>query len=584
MTYVKRLQLTPDKAQYKPGEEIVLSLRLATEHQATLPIQWILFELDQPLLSGEGILEYELVEEREDSIRDQALMIRIPAIKDGSGAYGVFVIATDKDGTKLAAETAFDVAAHWNEAPRYGFLSDFAPGEGEDSTDIDFLNRHHINVVQFYDWMYRHDQLVPDTNEFTDPLGRHISLDVVRQKINGLKEHGIASMAYAAVYASLKDYMEEHPDQVLYRNDGIPYSLGNYFFIMDISADSKWTRHIIAEFMKVIDFGFEGLHLDQYGFPKKAIRKVNGKGEVVSLKEMYPAFINLTREAAASKSSDIGLIFNNVSNYPVHTTAGADQDVIYIEVWDPMTHLRDIKQLIDRARELSSKQVILAAYLPGFHPEHPIDQGEAEIGATVTMATIFASGGYHLLLGEHENVLSEGYYPKYGAISAYYRITLAHYYDFIVMYRNLLYDLQLEDISMTFTGGINTELTFAKEGCVFTPNQELNTVWTIVKEKPGYMILHAINLSGLDNDIWHKGKKNAPQVIASIEIMVEILEEVEGVFWASPDGSTIQSAPLEYQWITKNEYSGKYIRFILPSLAYWSMVYIKTKHRVLITL
>ena len=570
MENVNRLHLIPNKAQYKSGEEVILHLRMKTEQHAALHFKWTLFDLDCPLFMDEGKLEGNVEGEREYDIH-------IPPIYNGSGAYGVFVTVIEDEGCKLEAETAFDVATHWNEAPRYGFLSDFAPEQADDNMDISFLNRHHINIVQFYDWMYRHDKLVPEWDEFTDPLGRDISLEVIRKKIEDLRNHGIASIAYAAVYASLQDYLKEHPEQALYRNDGKPYSLGGFFNIMDISSDSEWTSYIIREFMKVIDVGFDGLHLDQYGFPKKAIRRVNGKAEVVSLKKMYPAFINLTREAVAQKSSDIGLIFNNVSNYPVHATAEANQDAMYIEVWDPMTYLRDLKQLIDRARELSGKQVILAAYLPGFHPEHPIALKEAEIGATVTMATIFANGGYHLLLGEHENVLTESYYPKYGTVSNSFKETLLHYYDFIVMYRNILYDLKLEDISMTFTGGINTEIMFSKEGYLFSPNQQLNSVWTIVKEKPGYLIMHVINLCELDNDIWYKGKKNPPPVITNIEITVEVVEEVETIFWASPDGSTIQANTLKYEWITKYENSGRYIRFNLPSLAYWSMLCIKTK-------
>jgi len=567
------LQLIPTKAQYKPGEDIILTLRWSSNVGNALNFHWNLMELDRILLSGTGNFA--------GGAQLQECHIFLPAMPENSGAYGVFVTALSEDElSRLTAETAFDVASHWNEAPRYGFLSDFTPDDGADSSDVAFLNRHHINIVQFYDWMFRHDQLVPDKNEFTDPLGRLISLSVVRGKIAELRKHGIASMAYAAIYASLGDYLEKHPNQGLYRNDGERYSLANYFYIMDFSRDSRWTEHIIGEFRKVIDFGFDGLHLDQYGFPKKAIRRVNGQNEVISLKDMYPEFINRAKEILTQKSPNTGLIFNNVSNYPVRTTSTANQDAIYIEVWDPLTHLRDLKQIIDRARELSNKQVILAAYLPAFHPDHPLAQEEAEIGATVTMAVIFACGGYHLLLGEHENVLTEGYYPKYGRISDKFKQTLIHYYDFIVMYRHLLYDMALEDLSMTFSGGINTEIVFAKEGYLFSPNQHLNSIWTIIKEKQGFIVLHAINLYGLDNDIWHKGNKNSPPEISDIYIAVEVLEEIEGVFWASPDGSTIQPQSLDYAWISREEHNGKYISFMLPRLEYWSMVYIKTKHGV----
>jgi dextranase len=242
-----------------------------------------------------------------------------------------------------------------------------------------------------------------------------------------------------------------------------------------------------------------------------------------------------------------------------------------------MSYFRDLKHLIDRARELSGKQVVFAAYLPAFHPERPTPLDEAEIGATLVMATIFASGGYHLLLGEQENVLTEGYYPKYGSVSDKFKITLTHYYDFIVMYRHLLYDSQLEDISAAFTGGINTEISFWIAGILFSPNQQLNSVWTIVKEKPAYLILHVINLLGLDNDVWHQGKKQAPTVLVNIEVTIEILEAIEGVYWATPDGISIQAEPLGYEWVTRDDYNGRYIRFVIPELSYWAMVYVKTK-------
>ena len=48
------------------------------------------------------------------------------------------------------------------------------------------------------------------------------------------------------------------------------------------------------------------------------------------------------------------------------------------------------------------------------------------------MATIFASGGYHLLLGEEGSVLTEAYYPDNCRIGEHsFRKTLKKYYDFI---------------------------------------------------------------------------------------------------------------------------------------------------------
>ncbi len=62
--------------------------------------------------------------------------------------------------------TSFDVVTNWRKSPRYGFLSDFHPNEAGDSEDIKMMTKLHINLVQFYDWMYRHDDLVATDEMF----------------------------------------------------------------------------------------------------------------------------------------------------------------------------------------------------------------------------------------------------------------------------------------------------------------------------------------------------------------------------------------------------------------------------------
>jgi len=561
-----------DKAQYRPGDTVQLELRTADGRPlAGWTYELTVLELARTAYAASG--EWAPSADR--------TAVAIPPLAGGSAAYGAFVTARDPEGRTYTAETAFDVVNHWREAPRYGFLSDFAPIEAGRTDDVEFLNRHHINLVQFYDWMYRHDRLLPDTDEFVDPLGRQSSLSVVREKIALLRDKGIGSMAYVAVYGSLPDYVERHPEQGLYRNDGKTHSLGSFFHIMDISEDSAWTAHMLDEYEQAVRaMAFDGVHLDQYGFPKKAIRKRGGRAEVVALKELYPRFIDAVRERMTGTGEGLGVIFNNVGNYPTHTTASANQDIMYIEVWDPASHLRDLKTIIDNARQRSGKQTVLAAYFPWFHPEKRHDAEQAEFGATLAMATIFASGGYHLLLGEHGNVLADPYFPKYGPTSERFKATLARYYDFIVMYRELLFDLALDDVSMAFTGGINTEVAFRKEQVPFTPNERTDAVWTIVKEKPGYVVIHLINLLGIDNDVWHEGKAKAPDVLTDIEVRIELWEDVEGIYWSSPDGSGLSPKQLSSELVPKGEQEGHYVKFTLPRLDYWTMVWVKLREGV----
>lgn len=103
-------------------------------------------------------------------------------------------------------------------------------------------------------------------------------------------------------------------------------------------------------------------------------------------------------------------IFNAVNNWPVDSVKKSREDCVYIEVWSPNDTYRDLYRLIAHARGTKDeKRVILAAYLNPFkiEPERNLNGSTAQLA----MATIFASGGYHLLLGEEGSVLTEAYYP-----------------------------------------------------------------------------------------------------------------------------------------------------------------------------
>ena len=102
---------------------------------------------------------------------------------------------------------------------------------------------------------------------------------------------------------------------------------------------------------------------------------------------------------------------------------------------------------------------ILAAYLNPFktEPERNLKGSTAQLA----MATIFASGGYHLVLGEEGSVLTEAYYPDNCRIGEHsFRKTLKKYYDFITAYGGLLFPENWTDLTMQYAGGINSEFIF----------------------------------------------------------------------------------------------------------------------------
>lgn len=557
------LDLYPLKAQFKPGEKPRFRVELSgILHESVLNVE--IFHLNNRILHetypthGEKIIDFEL--EKPDFEQT---------------GYGIMVKLLDLQGLTIDSKSsAFDVASHWNKSPRYGFLSEFHPEEKGKLQDLDTLNKLHINVVQFYDWMYRHDRLVPEENKFTDPLGRILSSEVIKEKIFYAKQKGMATMAYGAIYASLKDFFEEHSEWGLYQNDGIPYSLVDIFYIMDISPDSKWNDHIIYEFKRVIEYGFDGIHMDQYGYPKKAW---NQQGGLVDLSEAFTPFINRTREELSEVNPDVGLIFNNVGNFPTYATAAAKQDAVYIEVWSPINSYPELKVLIDQTKKYcGDKQVILAAYLAPFnHGKEGFSQQAAENGALTAMATIFANGAYHLLIGEEYKVLTEGYYPNYGEMSGTFKRKVRSYYDFIVQYQELLFG-KFVDISYTHTGGYNgeigrdNEIEFEGKNIRFSPSGEAGTVWTIVKENDRFLVIHLLNLCNYKDNLWNTAKESPPNPISDLKVRVLMEENVQGIFWATPDSNECQPVELKPKKVKGS--NGFMLEVNLKKLDVWSVL------------
>lgn len=562
---LETIDFYPDKAQYRPKDSGRLVLEMTASEAAVLKIKVEIKHLEKPVKTIEFDADVP-------ALQFKKINIPIDAPNCEWLCFGADVSIYHGRDCIAELSTAYDVADHWRRAPRYGFLSDFKKEELGDLRDVESLNKFHLNIIQFYDWMYRHDDLVPKTDIFTDPMGRELSYRVVEEKRQEVQKKGMAAIAYGAVYAALKDFQETHPELGLYKSNGEPFELIDIFYIMDISPDSVWTEKIISEFEKVIAAGFDGIHMDQYGFPKKAVRKVGGQEEVVDMANCYGPLIDRTKAAVKKVNPDAGLIFNNVSNYPVHATATADQEAVYIEVWPPEIHFHELKALIDRGRELSGKPVILSAYLPPFKDKTPEGAKAAENGALLTMATIFSSGGYHLLLGENYNVLTEAYYPSYRPMRPEFIDEVRCYYDFIVRYGHFLYSDDLFDVSKTYTGGVNTEVQFPGHQQI-VPNGDRDTVWSIVKNSGRYMVLNLINLMGLEDDHWEKGKADRPEVQAEIKCHVLMEKPVKRVFLATPDSRTTVSQSLDYEIVDHDQ--GRAIAFTLPELKIWDMVVIE---------
>src|SRR5690606_12186300 len=173
------------------------------------------------------------------------------------------------------------------------------------------------------------------------------------------------------------------------------------------------------------------------------------------------------------------VIFNTVNDWPLDRVARSDQAAIYIEVWSPHDTYRDLVMLVRRARELSGRQAILAAYLRPFH-----EPGEAaEWSLRYATAVINAAGGHHLILGEGDAVLREPYYPDHGRLSEQGRAATRRYYDHTAAYAHYLHAQDLRPVERYYATGVNTALNLSGAPASVFP--EAGKVWLAIARRSG---------------------------------------------------------------------------------------------------
>lgn len=527
----------PDKAFFRPGEPATFSVTAPDGARVVARVTHVLDEVAQieaPLQEGRASLRWE------------------PPAAAPRG-YGLAVRVLDEAGAEIAAaSTAFDVLDHWLQAPRYGFLTEFEPGRDNIDATMAWAARYHINGLQFYDWQYRHEQLLPPADPYTDPLGRRLSLETVARLIDAAHARNIAAMPYTAIYGASPAFYEQHPDWALFQADGVAFDFGDGFLkIMDPTPGSPWADYLLDQLAQVLDrTAFDGIHLDQYGAPKAGR---NSAGEPVDLAEVFPAFIDQAAALVHAKRDGGAMIFNAVGNWPVETVAPADQDAVYIEVWPPYRDFMDLHAIIAQAEALGGgKPVILAAYI---HPNNAHN-------VRLANAVIFGSGAYHLELGEPGVMLADPYFPKFGEMNETLQAAVQRAYDFLVRYEEVL-NAGTRDATAARAGalaidGVKTDGTLSK-----------NRVAVIVRQGETRETFSLVNFMGLAHGKWLETLFQGPEPQRDLAVTLRVERPVERVWLASPDGDDLAPQTVAF------EAEGGAIRFTVPSLDYWTMVVVE---------
>jgi len=541
-----------DKSFYKPGEPVQLSVYLQSGEEAPVDAQ-----LDVVITHLAEVVD-QFGESLSLASGDQVATFTFTPPGVAPRGYGLDLHLKSASGAELdLASAAFDVLIHWTQTPRYGFLSDFPPDRPDVDDTIAILTRYHVNALQFYDWMYRHEQLLTSQEPYTDLLDRQLSLATVKRFITAAHQRNIAAMPYTAVYGASMAFYQQHPDWALLKANREPEFFGeDYLVIMDLRPGSPWVAHVMNEFDQVLMLtAFDGIHLDQYGDPKVGY---DTDGNSYGMAEPLAAFINETKAHVLAQRQDGAVVFNAVTNWPIESVAPADQDLVYIEVWPPYTWYEDLHDLITQAQKLGGgKPVVLAAYID---PSY-------EYNIRLIEAVIFASGGGHIELGEQDGMLAEAYFPRYKKMSTGLTAVIHRYYDFAVRYQDVI-GPRTTDVTQDYSNRIQID------GVSTSPSQRENKIWPIVRESDGFLAINLINLMGVDSPEWEKLLENPPTSLGSTTIRVlNVDQDVNRVWYATPDNEYLFLEPLEHMVVEED--GNKTLLFEIPALQYWGLIIIE---------
>jgi dextranase len=426
---------------------------------------------------------------------------RVEGLPVGTHAFE----ARSADGA-LIDEEFVGVRGRRGDDPVMGFVTSF--DESSRPAVLSWLRDLRCTSVQVYDWMETYSSPLAEPGKYLDPLGRTIVRAELEELIKGIKHLGAVAQAYAPVCAADEEFSLTHHQWILYRNDGLPQSLGTLLKIMD-PANRGWQQHWIEGYGRAIDeLGFDGIHLDTYGYPRSA---VNVGGELVSVENGYDDFVKAVR---AARPNEV-ISFNQVNGVPRGFTAPTSPAFRYVEVWPPNDRWRHLEGLIARSDgDAASMGDTLAIYPPVW----TFDRSDALRTCVLSEAVVTMLGASILLWGDSDGVLRHPYYVDHETLSTEERIAALQWHRFALRCRDLWrtgedttwYELDDENAAVKVRSDVST-----------SPEPVGGGLFCRVRRHEGRVAVGLIDLTGSANGSWSSRTASGSCRSAEVTILVE---------------------------------------------------------------
>lgn len=548
------VELTMDKAFYKPGETVT-------------------FIASDALPAGTKVRYRLMGETVEEAPVNGAEWTWQPPSADFKGYMAE--LYRHENGTDVILGTiAIDVSSNPARFPRYGFVADFGGNKTEEKTleEMAYLNRHHINWVQFQDWHNKHHwplggiRAQPD-EEYRDIANRTVYTSSVKNYIRAQQRFGMKSMFYNLCFGALDDaaadgvkeewYLFKDPSHVTKDSHNLPNSWKSNIYLVDPS-NKEWQEYLAERNDDVYaNFAFDGYQIDQLG---KRGTLYDYHGTPIDLRDGYASFIEAMKQAHPDKH----LVMNAVSRYGARQIGETGKvDFFYNEVWGDEADFTHLKAILYENGVYGNHRLntVFAAYMNYNKAEN---RGEFNTpGVLLTDAVMFALGGSHLELGG-DHMLGKEYFPNDNlTMSEELKTAMVHYYDFLTSYQNLLRDGGTENsIALNCTNG---------EMKLNTWPPQKGAVTTYAKQVDNRQVIHLLNFTQANSLSWRDldGTMPEPALITKAALQMHIPAKVNRLWVASPDmhGGALQ----ELAFTQENGI----VSFTLPSLKYWTMIVVE---------
>jgi len=573
--------IVTDKARYIPGQRVKLQVNITnpTNETVTGSVYVSVNHLSQPIAT----LPFRNITVPAKQTK-QVVLTWTPRKANYQGYFVQGVVKSQAGSNLSTFQTAVDVSSDWTKFPRYGYVSDYPKMSlGQVTSELDQLKNYHIDGLQFYDWQWKHDVPLAGTvahpaSTWQDIAGRTNFRQTILDMINVGHRLGIKSYNYNLLYGAWAGYQKDgvKPSWGLYSDNGgnlqvsVPMPNGWSTSAIDVfnPGNSGWRNDILNQEAKVFKaYPFDGWQVDQLGNQGTVY---DAKGNFVDLAATFTPFLN-----SAVKTLHKQVIFNDVGGYGLQDVAAkSEESLAFVECWlqSGQAVYNDLKDTIDQVNVLSKdkKATVLAAYMDSSYANSFSSQNPGKFdtpGVLLTDATIFASGGDHIELGDNLQMLNAPYYPNHNLVmDDALKSQLLSYYNFMVAYENLL------------RGGLkNSTDAVTVQGLQTSDQGQPGTIWQFSKAGAGYHVLQLINLYGQNTPLWADANASAakPKVFHNMKVKYYVEKtRVSQVFLASPDieGGTTE----KLSFSSGHDKKGNFVQFEVPSLHYWDMIYMKT--------